>query len=81
MLARLHRDAGHIHDSLDWFERAAESAPTNSEATRQVLYDLGVLLVDTGETERALAVFLELQSDAPGYRDVSAQVDRLSQKA
>ena len=30
-----------------------------------------------GETARALAVWLELQSDAGAYRDVDARVDRL----
>jgi len=51
--------------------------PTRSD----LLYDLGCLLADTGETERALAVFLELQADAPGHRDVSDRVERLTQGA
>jgi tetratricopeptide (TPR) repeat protein len=81
MLARLHRDSGHWQDSIEWFERAAESAPASSEAARQLLYELGTLLADAGERDRALAVFLELQADAPDFRDVGIQVDRLSQKA
>ena len=46
-----------------------------------MLYDLAQLLVASGEADRALAVFLELQADAPDYRDVSLQIERLSQKA
>jgi tetratricopeptide (TPR) repeat protein len=81
MLARLHRDSGHVHDAIDWFERAAESAPAATDASHEVLYELGALLIEAGEIVRALAVFLELQADAPDYRDVAAQVERLSQKA
>ena len=40
--------------------------------------DLGVLLDQTGENARALAVFLELQADAGDYRDVPARIDRLA---
>jgi tetratricopeptide (TPR) repeat protein len=80
-LARISRDLGHASESIEWFERAAESAPAGTDESRDLLYDLGLLLVETGETERALAVFLELQADAPDYRDVTLQVGRLSQKA
>jgi hypothetical protein len=37
-----------------------------------------VLLDEAGETSRALAVFLELQSEAGDYRDVPARIDRLA---
>jgi tetratricopeptide (TPR) repeat protein len=79
-LARIHRDLGHTDESLEWFERAAEAAPAGTDESRDLLYDLGILLIGIGETERALAVFLELQADSPDYRDVSAHVGRLSQK-
>jgi hypothetical protein len=80
-LARIHRDLGHAHDAIEWFERAAESAPAGTDESRDLLYDLGLLLAEAGETDRALAVFLELQADAPDFRDVTLQVGRLSQRA
>jgi tetratricopeptide (TPR) repeat protein len=80
-LARIHRDQGRTPEAIEWFERAAESAPAATDESRDLLYDLGVLLAGAGETERALAVFLELQADSPDYRDVAAQVGRLSQKS
>jgi tetratricopeptide (TPR) repeat protein len=80
-LARIHRDLGQAHDAIEWFERAAESAPAGTDDSRDLLYDLGRLLAETGEADRALAVFLELQADAPDFRDVALQVGRLSQKA
>jgi hypothetical protein len=42
------------------------------------LYDLGVLLEEADEVHRALAVFLELQSEAGDYRDVPSRIDRLA---
>jgi tetratricopeptide (TPR) repeat protein len=80
-LARIHRDQGRVPEAIEWFERAAESAPAATDESRDLLYDLGILLVEAGETERALAVFLELQADSPDYRDVALQVGRLSQKS
>jgi hypothetical protein len=43
-----------------------------------VLYDLGTLIEDSGDTSRALAVFLELQSEAGQYRDVAGKIERLA---
>jgi tetratricopeptide (TPR) repeat protein len=80
-LARIYRDQGRVPEAIEWFERAAESAPAATDESRDLLYDLGILLVEAGETERALAVFLELQADSPDYRDVALQVGRLSQKS
>jgi tetratricopeptide (TPR) repeat protein len=79
-LARIHRDEGRTAEALEWFERAAESAPAATDESRDLLYDLGVLLAGAGETERALAVFLELQADSPEYRDVADQIGGLSHK-
>ena len=54
------------------------SAGADAEEGRALLYDLGVVLDEAGETARALAVFLELQADAGDYRDVPARIDRLA---
>ncbi len=64
--------------ALAWFERAAEVPAPSVEAGRALLYDLGNVLEDLGESARALAVFGELAADARGYRDVAARVARLS---
>jgi tetratricopeptide (TPR) repeat protein len=80
-LARLHRDRGAIPEAIEWLERATQAAAPSAAAGHDVLYDLAQLLVSSGEADRALAVFLELQADAPDFRDVSLQIERLSQKA
>ncbi len=78
-LARLHRDRGETHDAIEWFERATQAAP-GPDATHEVLYELGQLLVSIGESDRALAVFMELEVEAPGFRDVPGHIAHLSQR-
>jgi tetratricopeptide (TPR) repeat protein len=78
MLAQIYRDRSDLTQAVEWFERAAEAPAPGVEASRALLYDLGDVLETLGETARALAVFLELESDAPGYRDVAERVRRLS---
>lgn len=68
-------DPGH---AAEWLERAAEAPAPSANEGRELLYDLGLILETLGETARALAVFLELQTDAGDYRDVAARVERLA---
>ncbi len=77
-LGRLQQRRGDNPAAIEWLERAAEApAPTPDEGHR-LLYDLGVMLEAENETSRALAVFLELQSDAGDYLDVPSRIDRLA---
>jgi tetratricopeptide (TPR) repeat protein len=78
LLGRLYRDRGQLADSIEWLERAAEASAPDAEAARALLYDLGCGLDEAGEVARALAVFLELQSEAGDYRDVPSRIDRLA---
>jgi tetratricopeptide (TPR) repeat protein len=77
-LARLFKDRGDLPRAIEWLERAAEVPAPSAAEGRALLYELGATLEQTGETGRALAVFLELQADAGDYRDVAARVDRLA---
>ena len=77
MLARLYRNRQDWPHAIEWFERAAEAPAPGADAGRALLYDLGSTLELSGDTSRALAVFLELRADAGEYRDVAARVDRL----
>jgi tetratricopeptide (TPR) repeat protein len=78
MLGRLHRVQKDLPRAIEWFERAAEAPAPAADAGRELLYDLGSMLEESGEVARALAVFLELQADAGDYRDVARRVERLS---
>jgi lipopolysaccharide biosynthesis regulator YciM len=78
MLGQLYRERGELAQAVEWFERATEAPPSSTDAGRSMLYDLAETLAELGEPGRALAVFLELQSEAPKYRDVAARIERLS---
>lgn len=78
MLGQLYRDEGDLLHAVEWLERAAEAPAIGPDEGRAVLYELGSLLELIGENARALAVFLELQSDAGDYGDVADKVQHLS---
>ncbi len=78
MLARIARDQGRLGEAVEWLERAVESPAPSVEASRSLLYELGDALDAGGEDARALAVFIELESSAPGYRDVGERVADLA---
>ena len=78
LLAQFHRDRSDLPAAIEWYERAADAPAPSADDARALLYDLGDVLETLGETARALAVFIELQTEAPGYRDVSSRVSRLT---
>lgn len=78
MLGRLYLDRQDTARAIEWLEHAAEAPAPTAEAGRALLYDLARTLETVGESGRALAVFVELESESGGYRDVSRQIDRLS---
>jgi tetratricopeptide (TPR) repeat protein len=77
-LGRLYAQRGDVAQAMEWFERAAEAPSPSVEEGRALLYNLGTLVEQSGDTSRALAIFLELQSEAGDYRDVAERVDRLT---
>jgi tetratricopeptide (TPR) repeat protein len=78
LLGRIFKERGVLGDAIEWFERAAEAdGPTPAEV-HEVLYELADTLESIDEPARALAVWLELQTDAGVYRDVAARIDRLA---
>jgi tetratricopeptide (TPR) repeat protein len=78
LIARLYRDRDMMPQALDWLERASQApAPTRDES-HQLLFELAEGLEKVGEVARALAVCMELQSDAGSYRDVETRIDRLT---
>ena len=78
LLGRIYKDRGDTASAVEWLERAAEAPAPSDHESRALLYDLGTMIEESGDTARALAVFLELQSEAGEYRDVAARVERLA---
>ena len=77
MLAKAYLEAGDALLAIDWYGRAAEAPSPSPEALHSLLYDLASALEGQGESARALAVMLELQSEAGDYRDVSTRLEQL----
>ncbi len=77
-LGRLYLSRKDHARAIEWLERAAESPAPSPDAGRGLLYDLAQALETVGEQSRALAVFVELESESGGYRDVASQIERLS---
>jgi tetratricopeptide (TPR) repeat protein len=77
-LGRLYLGRKDYPHAIEWLERAAEAPAPTPDAGRALLYDLAMTLEEVGEHSRALAVFVELESESGGYRDVSSQIERLS---
>jgi tetratricopeptide (TPR) repeat protein len=78
MLGRLHLEQQHLNKAVEWFERAAEAPAPTPDAGRALLYDLASTLETAGDGSRALAVFVELEAESGGYRDVARRIDQLS---
>ncbi len=78
MLGRLYLERNDTTRAIEWLERAAEAPAPTPDAGRALLYDLAKTLESVGEHSRALAVFVELESESGGYRDVAGQIERLS---
>lgn len=73
-----HRDRGNFGEAIDWFEHAAEVQAPTVEAGHALLYDLADVLERAGEAARALAIWLELQTEAGDYRDVGLRLEKLA---
>jgi tetratricopeptide (TPR) repeat protein len=78
LLGRIFKDRRDTARAVEWLERAAEAPAPGEEESRALLYDLGTMIEESGDTARALAVFLELQSEAGDYRDIAERIGRLA---
>ncbi len=80
LLAKFHADTGNHARAIEWYERAAEAPAPTPAASHQLLYELAGALEAQGEDARALAVLLELQSEAGDYRDLATRVEQLMRR-
>jgi tetratricopeptide (TPR) repeat protein len=78
-LARIFLGRGDLKTSIDWMERALEAPAPNPQERLGLMYDLADTFVKQGDTARALAIFMEVESEASGYEDVRDRIAQLSQ--
>ena len=67
-----------VPQAVDWLEQAAQAPAPTADEGYALLYELAEALESLGEVERALAICLELQTDAGDYRDVAVRIRRLA---
>ena len=77
-LGRLAIEHGDLDAGVEWLEQAASARSPSPDETTAVIYDLADALARAGERVRALAIFMELEADAGGFRDVRARIDQLT---
>jgi tetratricopeptide (TPR) repeat protein len=77
-LGRFLIDRGDLNEGVEWLERAAQAPAPSAEEGYDLLYELAGALEAQGESARALAVLMELDAEADGYRDVSTRIMYLS---
>ena len=78
MIARIYRDRNDVAKTLEWLERATQAPAPTADDRHQLLFDLVEALEKGGEVARALAVCVELQSEAPDYHGIVERIDRLT---
>jgi tetratricopeptide (TPR) repeat protein len=77
-LGHLYLERGTIATAVEWFLRAAEAPAPSPDAGYELLYNLADTLEKAGDHARALAIFVEIEAETGGFRDVARRVDRLS---
>ena len=77
-LGRFLIDRGDLSEGIEWLERAAETPAPSAAEGHDLLYELAGALEAQGESARALAVLMELDAEAEGYRDVRTRIIHLT---
>lgn len=77
-LGRIFLGRGELTRAIEWLERAAEAPVSSPEEGHVLLYDLADALESLGDTTRALAIYLDLEAEAGGFRDVRSRIERLA---
>ncbi len=77
-LARAFRQKGLVDLALSQYSKALESLGTSGEKTREVLYEMGVLLEEKGDLQGAKEKFARIYEEDITFKDVSERLERLS---
>lgn len=77
-LGRFLIDRGDLSEGVEWLERAAEAPAPSPGEGHDLLYELAGALEAQGESARALAILMEIDAEADGYRDVRTRIMHLT---
>ena len=78
-LARICLGRDELQAAVEWLERALEAPAPAPDDRVPLMYDLADTLARQGEGSRAMALFMEVESESSGYRDVRERITQLSQ--
>ncbi|QBG47278.1 hypothetical protein EGM51_07715 [Verrucomicrobia bacterium S94] len=66
---------GQTDIATEQFEKALTELPDMNETRKEVLYELGVLLMQTGSAEKGASLLKEIYAVDIGYRDVAKRIE------
>ena len=77
-LGRLYNMRDELATAVQWYELAADGPSPSQDEAFAVMYELADALARLGESSRALAILIDLDAEAGGYRDVRMRIDQLA---
>ncbi|MDP6930397.1 MAG: tetratricopeptide repeat protein [Planctomycetota bacterium] len=77
MLGKAFREKGLTDLALGQLEKALEASVGHGEASKDILYDMGGLAEDAGDTDQALDYFSRIIEQDIGYKDVAGKIEQL----
>ena len=78
MLGLCCREQAQLERAVDWYRQALDALEDGGSGSSDLRYDMAEILAESGDTDRALDLFRDLQQLDPEFRDVSERVSRLT---
>jgi len=76
LLGRCYRDLGMLDLAAKQLEEAAKEITAMDAMKKEIVYNLGLVYEQIGETEKSIAAMKQIYEADYGYRDVAARVER-----
>ena len=80
LLGRCYRDLGMLDLAAKQLEEGAKEITSMDAMKKEIVYNLGLVYEQTGETEKSIAAMKQIYEADYGYRDVAARVERSYQR-
>ena len=75
LLGRCYRDLGMLDLAAKQLEEGAKEITSMDAMKKEIVYNLGLVYEQTGETEKSIAAMKQIYEADYGYRDVAARVE------
>ncbi len=81
LISHCYRLKGNMEEAERWLNRAIKLVAPGTDQYFALMFDLGLIYEQTGDLEKALSIYRDIQSWNPTYRSVSERIERLSNSA